>query len=577
MAHQRRHADACRPSLAGVAHHATGGATIPILRRRLGAGGHARGASGSYRLLFKDSVIYGSGRALQKLLMALLLPLYTAFLTPADYGILGMVVTVTTFLDVFVTLGFDVAFSRFYFDDTSPEGRRKVVTNVFYVSTVYPAILIGTCAVIMPYLAPWLLGEEYSAGDWKYFVVALVTLFFTNLNDLPFHLLRLEHKPWRFTTYIFARIAVQIPLSVLFVAVYDWGAMGVLAANLFTAVALQIALLPIYVGKLNRLPEPKVLRPMLAFAVPALFTGLSFYWLKLSDRFFLLHYQGKAEVGLYTVANSLAQPLYLVLMAFRMAWPQWHFSKLGDRALHKRLVARSSTYFLLLNGLALVLIGALLPLLTHVLLNERYWSVAPTTFVLSMSISIYGIYFIFWVGANVAKKNQMIPVFFAISSAVNIGLNFLFVPEYGMWAAAWNTVVGYTILAATIYFYSRRYYPIPYEWPRLVKLLGATVLALAAVFGVMQLTGLATSMPLSDLIWRTIATVPAVAVFPLVLLVTGFFTPGERDRLLEPVRRLLRGGRRPTAAAEHESELEAAEALETEAQLDVTEKGGLNP
>ena len=99
--------------------------------------------SQGYSLLFKDSVIYGGGRAVQKLLIALLLPLYTAFLSPTDYGILGMVVAVTTFLDVFVTLGFDVAFSRFYFDDKSEEARKRVVTNVFYVSTVYPPILLG--------------------------------------------------------------------------------------------------------------------------------------------------------------------------------------------------------------------------------------------------------------------------------------------------------------------------------------------------------------------------------------------------------------------------------------------------
>jgi O-antigen/teichoic acid export membrane protein len=576
MAHQRRQADVRRRSLAGITDQLAE-ATIPILRRRVGAGSAGRGASGGYRLLLKDSVIYGTGRALQKLLMALLLPLYTAFLTPADYGILGMVVTVTTFLDVFVTLGFDVAFSRFYFDDTSPEGRRKVITNVFYVSTVYPAILIGTCGVLMPRLAPLLLGEEYAAGDWRYFAVALATLFFTNLNDLPFALFRLEHKPWRFTAYVFARIAVQIPLSIVFVAVFNWGAMGVLVANLVTASSLQFSLLPTYAGKLNRLPDPKVLRPMLAFAVPALFTGISFYWLKLSDRFFLLHYQGKAEVGLYTVANALAQPLYIVLMAFRMAWPQWHYSRLGDRERHKQLVARSSTYFLALNGFVLVLLGLGLPLITHVLLNERFWSVAPVTFLLAVSISIYGVYFIFWVGANVAKKNTMIPVFFAISSAANIGLNFLFVPTYGMWAAAWATVAGYGILAGTIYFYSRRYYPIPYEWPRLLKLLAATVLSLATVGAVMQVTGLSTSMPLPGLVWRTATTLPALLVFPLVLFATGFFTPGERARLFGPFRRLRKGGGPPAGPTERESELEAAEALETQARLDVAEKGGLNP
>ena len=102
--------------------------------------------SQGYSLLLKDSVIYGAGRALQKFLVALLLPLYTAFLSPGDYGILGMVVTVTTFLDVFITMGFDVAFSRFYFDDKSPRARSRVITNVFYVSTVYPLILLGVLA-----------------------------------------------------------------------------------------------------------------------------------------------------------------------------------------------------------------------------------------------------------------------------------------------------------------------------------------------------------------------------------------------------------------------------------------------
>ncbi len=85
------------------------------MARRKKAGSHG------YSLLLKDSVIYGGGRALQKFLVALLLPLYTAFLTQADYGILGMVVAVTAFLDVFVTLGFDVASSA---ASTSTTSRR---------------------------------------------------------------------------------------------------------------------------------------------------------------------------------------------------------------------------------------------------------------------------------------------------------------------------------------------------------------------------------------------------------------------------------------------------------------------
>ena len=497
-----------------------------------------RKKSGSYSLLLKDSVIYGAGRALQKFLVALLLPLYTAFLSQADYGMLGMVVTVTTFLDVFVTLGFDVAFSRFYFDDKSEAARRRVITNVFYVSTVYPLILLGTVGLLMPRLAPILLGKEYDTGDWRYFAVALATLFFSNLNDLPFTLFRLEHRPWIFSGYTIGRIFVQVPLSIVFVAVFDWGPMGVLLANLFTAAGMQLGLLPTYIRKVDWRWHGKLLRPMLAFAVPALFTGVSFYWLKLSDRYFLLHYQGKATVGLYTVAYSLSQPLYLTLMAFRMAWPQWHYAKLHDPEKHKKMVSRSSTYFLALNALMLVLIGAFMPFIVHTFLNEKFWSIGPTTFVLALSVAVYAVYFVFWVGSNVAKKNRMIPVFFLIASAVNIGLNFLLVPEYGMYAAAWTTVAGFAILAVTIYFYSERWYSIPYEWGRLLKIVLAAGLTLAAAWGIGWALGQDVYMPYDQLVLTTLAQVPTLLLFPLVLFVTGFFTSGERDKLSHALGRM---------------------------------------
>jgi O-antigen/teichoic acid export membrane protein len=499
-----------------------------------------KAARGGYSLLLKDSVIYGAGRALQKFLVALLLPLYTAFLSQSDYGILGMVVAVTTFLDVIITLGFDVAFTRFYFDDKAAEARRKVITTDFYVKTVYPLLLIVVVILLMPQIAPLLLGDQYNPGDWVYFAVGLATLWFSNLNDLPFTLFRLEHRPWTFSAYTIGRIFVQVPLSVVFVAVFHWGPMGVLLANLFTAAGMHLGLLPTYIRKVDWRLHWTLMRSMLAFAIPALFTGLSFYWLKLSDRFFLLHYQGKAEVGLYTVANSLAQPLYLVLMAFRMAWPQWHFAKLDDPEQHRHMVARSSTYFIALNGLALVLIGAYLPLLVHTFLNHRYWSVGPTTFVLALSIVMYALYFVFWVGSNVAKKNRMIPVFFATASGANIALNFWLVPLYGMWAAAWTTVAGYGILVVTVYFYSQHWYPIRYEWARLLKVMAATSLTLAAVWAVGSLTGLSAEMPLDELVARTLLITPLLLAFPAVLWAAGFFTPGER-------RRLARLGRRQAA------------------------------
>jgi O-antigen/teichoic acid export membrane protein len=507
-------------------------------------GRHKKSSGHGYSLLLKDSVIYGGGRMLQKFLTALMLPLFTAFLTKADYGIVGMVVTVTTFLDVFVTLGFDVAFTRFYFDDKDAGHRSKVISHVFYVDFFYPAILLGLLIAFMPQISSLIMG---GSGYAIYFDIGIATLFFTNLSDLPFTLLRLEHRPWTFTSYTIARVLIQVPMAVVFLAVFHWGPAGYLGANLVTAVILNLAALPIYLPKLRRVWDKDLMRSMLAFAIPAMFTAVSFFFLKLSDRFFLQHYQGLAVVGLYTVANSLSQPLYIVGMAFRMAWPQWHYAKLNEPEKHKRMVSRSSTYFMAFNAALLVLIGVYLPVVIHVLLADDFWSIGPTTFVLTLSVAIYNLYFIFWIGANVAKKNRLIPVITLVASAVNIGLNFLLVPVYGMYAAAWTTTIGFTILAVLVYFVSNRYYPIPYEWRRLITLGAAAVLTLGAAWAIGLAAGVGVHEPLADLVLGELAMTPALLVFPLVLWATRFFTPREREKLRALGRRVT--GRRGVPAA----------------------------
>jgi O-antigen/teichoic acid export membrane protein len=485
-------------------------------------------------------VIYGTGRALNMFLTALLLPLFTSFMSSSDYGIIGMVVTFITAVDVFITLGFDVAFSRFFFDNKDPHHRSKVLTHVFYVDFVYPAIVLGLLIAFMPQISRFIMGAP---GYTLYFDIGLASEFFINLSDLPYQLLRMEHRAWTFASFTIARVLIQAPLSVVFLAVFHWGPMGYLLANLFTVVVLNIAALPYYVPRLIRTWDWKLMRAMLDFAVPALFTAMSFYFLKLSDRFFVLHYQGKAQVGLYTVANALAQPLYIVGMAFRMAWPQWHYAYLDDPVAHKRMIARSSTYFLAFNGLFLALIGLYLPLGMHILLNRHYWSIGPTTFVLTVSVALFNLYFIFWVGCNVAKKNRMVPVITLIASGVNVGLNFILVPKYGMWAAAWTTTLGFFILAFLIYFVSQHWYPIPYEWRRLLAVLVATTLTLGAAWAIGGAVGLSVSMPLRELVLHELLVTPALALFPLTLWATHFLSPIE-SRTLRSIPGRLTGRRR---------------------------------
>jgi O-antigen/teichoic acid export membrane protein len=176
-------------------------------------------------------------------------------------------------------------------------------------------------------------------------------------------------------------------------------------------------------------------------------------------------------------------------------------------------------------------------------------------------VALYNLYFIFWVGANVAKKNRMIPLITLIASAVNVGLNFVLVPVYGMWAAAWTTTLGFAILATLVFFVSQHWYPVPFEWRRLLKLLLATGIALLGVAGVDRGTGLSVTMATGELFAATAAsTAVAVLLFALTLRLTGFFTAGERAKLAAAGRRLT-GRREAAVAVPVEARFGAASAL----------------
>jgi O-antigen/teichoic acid export membrane protein len=475
--------------------------------------------------LFKDSFIYGAGRLLQKFLSMLLLPLYTSYLTPKDYGVLGMVLITIAAIDVLVSLGWDGAFTRFYFDKRSEEHHRGVINQTLLIDTVYPAVLLLGFVAIMPWLSNLIMG---SSGYTIYFDIALLNEFFVNINDLPLSLMRVDHKPRLFFAFTAGRILVQVPLTVVLVAGFHMGVMGVLVGILVTSIAMNLATLPTWIRRIHLKLDSPLFREMFLFSIANFPASAAFYVLNFSDRYLVRHFATLTAVGLYTASFTLAQPVYFAGVAFRLAWPQWHYSWLHDPAKHKRQVARGYTYFILLSTMMITAVGVFLPLMIRVLLrNQQFWSIGGAVLILAVSTSFYNSYQLFVVGVNVTKKNRYLPVPVIIAAALNVGLNIIFLPRYGYIAAAWATLVGFALLAVLMRFLSEHYYPIPHEWGRVAKLALATTLTLLLAWGLARLDGLSVSMPFNELLLRQLLSVPVLLVFPLTIWATRFFRPQE--------------------------------------------------
>ena len=99
--------------------------------------------------LGKHSVIYGLGGLVQRILAVLLLPVYTRFLSPSDYGMVETLIALTTVLVIVLRLGIANAFIRFYFDSPGDTARRLLVLRTSFWFTMGMATVGLVCGLAL--------------------------------------------------------------------------------------------------------------------------------------------------------------------------------------------------------------------------------------------------------------------------------------------------------------------------------------------------------------------------------------------------------------------------------------------
>jgi O-antigen/teichoic acid export membrane protein len=254
--------------------------------------------------------------------------------------------------------------------------------------------------------------------------------------------------------------------------------------------------------------------------MPLVPSALALWAINFIDRWFVAYYKGQTEVGVYSVAVRIASAVIFLLLAFRTAWPAFAYSITDDRDA-KRAYSFVLTYVLLVTCWLSAALALLAPWLVKLLArNPGFARASEAVGLLAFSAAVYAGYTVLAIGSGRARKTQLNWVISGLAAAVNIGLNVLLIPRYGMIGAAVSTLVAYVVLFFAMLWYAQAVYPVAYQWRRV-----ATVTGVAAA---LALIGRFAGVPLA------VAILLAV-VYPLLLLALGFFLPAERRRLRQLV------------------------------------------
>ncbi len=416
--------------------------------------------------LSKTTLIYGVGGLVNRFIGMLFLPVFTAYLSPADYGISAILGLVTFVATSVFSLGLGTGIGPCYFEGNQQEQKEKTIWTAFLLLVGSAGILAAGGTLLAAPLSTIALGGRGHA----HLVVLAILAGALNILQIPLTLrLQFEERAWMFVLLTVASSLVATGSSLLMVVHFGRGVLGLMEAG----VIWQAASLLLYLGPtLPRLafrPSRSLAKELLRLSLPLVPSFAFLFVLQQANKYILQWMRGISDVGIYSIGFNFGLVLNLLVLAFQTAWYPYFMTFVDRQHEAGVLFGRIVTYYVFgVGSLTLLFFLAARPavmILVQPPFREAYLvvglSAACQFFIGIFGLLLPGIYF--------AREVRYLSLIQGIAASASIALNLLLIPVAGMLGAAIALAIGALVLAALQHAWNRyrRYLDIQFEWSRL--------------------------------------------------------------------------------------------------------------
>ncbi len=420
----------------------------------------------------KNGLIYFVGNILTKSVHLISLPLIVNYLSPKDFGVYDYVLILTAIVNIVVTIEITQATCRFY-----PE----LKTNLARISYTSTAFLFVISALAIFYVAISFFSEGLSlyffeTEDQQGFQLGVLSIIVSTLLYFTQNQLKWEVKP-KATILVGLTNALVFLLSILYFILQN----NMNIYSLFKSAILAglfATILAIYCSKENyRLVfELSKLKKMLDFSFPLVFSSAGMYVSLYVDRFVIIELIGVEKLGVYAFASRFALIASLVMVSFQSSLVPLVYKYYEEKGTSLEISRIFSVY---MSIFVFVLGGSYLFSYEIVFLfgSEEFYDAKELIFPLVLAAFLSGLY-MFFPGLFIAKKTRLISVVTITSAFLNAVLNYLLIPLLGLEGAAYSTVITSFFMAVFFFKLGGGYYPIRFEWKRIVVAFGVSFICI---------------------------------------------------------------------------------------------------
>jgi len=466
--------------------------------------------------LSKQTLVYGFGYVVARMINFLLLPFYSHHLVPSEYAVISLIYAFIAFMNIFYHYGLESAFLRFY----SGAGLKEPCEKKDVFSTVlFSLIITGVLFSLLIAFSAKGVSQLLLRSDQYAHIIRLTSLILLldALFLIPLHYLRINNKASVFTTITLVNVLINVGLNIYLIRFRGMGIEGVFISNIAASGFNVLILIPVVIRNWNWRISPSLWKKMVLFGLPFIPGGLSSMIIELSDRYMLQGFRGLEEVGLYSAGHKLGIFMMLVVMAFRFAWQPFFLQKHKDPQA-PFLFSKIMTWFVFIMTIIFLLVTFFIreivsfEIFGRHFIQEGYWDgIVVVPYILAAYL-FNGIYIMFHPAIFYSGKTWVVSMIVGIAACVNVGLNLLLIPRIGMTAAGISSLSAYMFMALATYLIVNKWMPVRYEWKNLLIMFLLTIVALLAYI-IYPLTG---------------AGIKILIVILYIAAVMPFIYPGKR-------------------------------------------------
>ena len=418
--------------------------------------------------LITNTSLYTIGNILPQAVGFILLPIYTRYLSPADYGIVNSMQVLSTILAVLFTLAVDRSILRLYFDYKTNKDKRD------YLGTITISIFfISISVLLLLFVFKGIVGQIYKSIEfYPFYVYAILTSFFAVFAIVPKIYFQINEKAGKYIFFSILQFLLSTGFILWFIIGERSGAAGMLKGKMFANIIIAPVFIYVSYRTINFTFKTKILKKSLAFSLPMIPGLLSAWILNLSDRIFIERYFNLHDVGIYSLGYKIAGLVLVFTGAFYLAYTPvfYKLANSKNQETAKKDIFKYNNIYIIVVLIVVFLIALFSKEAIQLLLDPKYFEAYKIVPIIAFAYLISQISGLFNLMIYQNKKTTQLMIIGLIGASLNILLNFLLVPLLGIYGAAYATVLSFIIIFLLSFWYAKKCYFIPFNWRQIAQI-----------------------------------------------------------------------------------------------------------